>query len=174
MTKGYDELLEEGMKYFREINPFKEWLGKQSDFVQKAENKVQQVTYDRQVRGAALDVARFLLPQATLTNIAWIQDARSMEYDIAAWKGHPLFELRETAELIEKNAGQVAPSLLKYTEKNDFYGEQLRNYRFKFGNLRVKSFKKGAQIISFDKNALNNSVAFLLHKHSVGGGLWTK
>ena len=108
------------------------------------------------------------MPQACKTNIAWILDARSTEFDIAAWKGHPLNEMKEAAELIEKAAGEIAPSLLKYTEKNEYYAEKLNGYGLQKTNL-FQSFGKGVDIISYNSGALNDSLTHIMKRHDRGG-----
>jgi len=167
MASGYHTLMEEAVRYYRKINSYDKWLKRQTETVRNDSEKVQHATYDRQIRGAALDVSRFLLPQTILTNIAWIQDARSMEFDIAVWKGHPLAEMREVAGLMEKNAGEIVPSLLKYTEKNDFYSKQLNG--FDLGISSARSFKKEAKVIACEKDSLNKAVAHLFKRYGVGG-----
>lgn len=169
LTESYRRLSDFATEYYKEMNPFKEWLAKQSESVQKGTEKSQTSTYERQIRGAALDVSRFLLPQACQTNIAWIVDARSTEFDIAAWKGHPLREIRESAELIEKHAGQIAPSLLKYTERNDYYGDKLNGHDGDLKSFPAMPFEKGVDIISYDPDALNKTIAHLLKRHNLGG-----
>lgn len=166
---GYHQLTEHAVEYYRAKNPFEEWLERQPSNIQERSDKVKKNAYNKQVQGAALDVSRFLLPQATRTNIAWILDARSTEFDIAAWKGHPLREIREAAELIEKHAGQIAPSLLKYTEKSDYYSNKLNSYGWKLRTNLTKPFGKGVDIISYDMDSLNVVLAHILKKNNVGG-----
>ncbi len=168
--KGYDRLSEIAVEFYNKKNPFVAWLEKQPENIKKSNEEEQRAGYKRQIRGAALDVARFLLPQACLTNIAWILDARSTEFDIASWKGHPLSEIKTIADLIEKHAGQIAPSLLRYTEKNDYYSEKLNGYYGAFKNSwRTSQFKKGVEIISYDKNALDKSLSHIIKRHRFGG-----
>jgi thymidylate synthase ThyX len=169
MIKSYDELTELGVDFYQERNPFNDWLAKQPPSVQEKGERVQRNAYGMQIRGAALDVSRALLPQAMKTNIAWIWDARSTEFDIAAWKGHPIAELRTTAGMIEKHAGQIAPSLLKYTEENNYYAEKLRGYDGLFRVSPASPFEKGADIISFNPDSLNHTIAHLLKRHNFGG-----
>ena len=170
-VEAYDRLSEIAVDFYKEKNPFDEWLNEQSEELKNSSKKFKENTYNRLIRGAALDVSRFLLPQACLTNIAWILDARSTEFDIAAWKGHPLKEIRESAELIEKHAGQIAPSLLKYTELNDYYADKLNNYNkiFEIGWSKKSSFGKGVDIISHDENSLDKTIAHLMKRHNFGG-----
>jgi len=169
LVEGYYQLTECTIEYYKAQNPFNEWLEKQPKKIQQGSDKLKQRTYERQIQGAALDISRFLLPQAARTNIAWILDVRSTEFDIAAWKGHPLAEIREDAVLIEKHAGMIAPSLLKYTEKNDYYARKLNGYDGAIKASSATSFEKGVDVISYESDSLNKVVAHLLKRHNFGG-----
>lgn len=163
--RDYNDLTSHSIEYYRMRNPFNSWLEKQSKEMQNSEEKAQKSAYNREIRGAGLDVARFLLPQAIQTNIAWILDARSTEFDVSAWKNHPLREMRESAGLIEKHAGQIAPSLLKYTEANNYYGEEFNRLE----KRRISPFEKGIDMISFEQNALENLITHVFKRHNLGG-----
>jgi len=165
----YNHLSEVAERYYMERIPFQDWILHQSSEIQNSTEKEQKITYSREIKGAALDVARFLLPQAIKTNIAFILDARSAELDIAAWKLHPLDELVRAAELIEKHAGQLAPSLLKYTEPNPYYGDKLNGYGGALTAEDPNPFTKGVKVISHEHDALNKAMAHLLRKHNLGG-----
>ena len=154
--------------YIREI-PFEIWRESQSDSVRKQRDDQQRRKYEREIDGKTFDSTRFLLPQAILTNIAWIFDARSAEYDIAAWKNHPLIEMREAAASVEKHVGQIAPSLLKYTDASAYYGDKLRNYDGDLARGKTPPFEKGVDIISIGDNSLDALVAHLLKRNNVGG-----
>jgi thymidylate synthase ThyX len=170
MANAYHELSEIAVDHYRKEIPFETWKTWQTDDTLGRPVKSQRVKYDREIGGAALDVSRFLLPQACQTNIAWILDARSTELDISKWKGHPLQEMREDAELIETAAGEIAPSLLKHTEPNDYYGRKLRHYDGALGIPEPSSrFDKGVSVISSDPDALDKSVAHILHRHNARG-----
>ncbi len=166
---AYQDLNDYAKAYYKELIPYNEWLKNQSEATLKKTSKSKERKYEREINGKALDVSRFLLPQAAKTNLAWILDARSTEFDIAAWKGHPLKELRDAAILIEKHAGQIAPSLLKYTEKNDYYADKLNNYGKDFNLGVLNSFEKGADVISQEEDSLNKAVAHVLKEHNRGG-----
>ena len=165
IMREYCDLAFHSKNYYEERNPFNAWLEKQSREMQNSEEKAQKSAYKREIRGAGLDVARFLVPQAAQTNIAWILDARSTEFDIAAWKNHPLHEIRDSAKMIEKHAGQIAPSLLKYTQANDYYGRSLNRLETR----ETRPFEKGIHVISGDGNALENLIAHLFKRNNLGG-----
>ncbi|GEM_PF-6340334 len=167
---AYHTLVAQAAHHYQREIPFELWKTWQSDRTLKSSEREIRAKYDREIKGAALDRARFLLPQACTTNIAWVLDARSMEFDVSAWKGHPVRELRRAAELIEKHAGQIAPSLLKYTERSDYYADDLCGYG---GDLESKEplaeFSKGVSVITADPDSLDKTIAHLLKRHNRGG-----
>ena len=169
LADSYLEMTKEIIGHYKQEIPFEDWLKLQNDEFKESKLKEQKAAYNRELRGKGLDVSRFFLPQATPTNIAWIVDARSTEFDIAAWKGHPLSEIREVANLMEKAAGQIAPSLLKYTERNSYYTDKLNNYGGDLVAEHSQPFEKGVDIISYENDALNKVVGHLLTRHNRGG-----
>src|SRR3990167_3091286 len=130
MGQAYDQFTELAADHYGKELTFYRWLrAKQSQSnVILSDEREQKIAYRRELKAKAFDVARLLLPQAVRTNIAWILDARSTEFDIGAWKGHPLSEIRESAHLIEKAGGAIAPSLLKYTGTNGYYADQYAGF----------------------------------------------
>ncbi len=169
LTNSYHAINNAATEHYEREIPFGTWLSWQTDRVKESNERNQRRKYEREIKGAALDVARFMLPQAARTNIAWIADARSTEFDIASWKGHPLREMTEAAMLIEKHAGEIAPSLLKYTETNSHYGEQHKRFGGEFDAVEARPFRKGVDIISSESDSLNKSTAHLLKRYSTGG-----
>ncbi len=144
LIKTYNYFVENGKKYYMKKYPFTVWLEKQVVETKKETESILKRKYEREIAAKAFDLARYLLPQAMPTNFALILDARSTEFDIAAWKEHPLAEIRNAALLIEKAGGELLPSLLKYTEKNPYYGDKYHLYNgdFKANNVAVPQQKK--------------------------------
>jgi thymidylate synthase ThyX len=169
LATAYHSLLQLATDYYKEIYPYESWLLLQDENTRTKPEKFKQRKYEREIKGKALDIARFLLPQAIQTNLAFIIDARSLESKIAAWKGHPLSEIRNIAYLLEKHGGQIVPSLLKYTEENPYYSEKLQDYNQDLPSYSPIPFKKGVTIISYDPDALNKTVASLITAHNKGG-----
>ncbi|MFB6158935.1 MAG: FAD-dependent thymidylate synthase [Candidatus Nanohalobium sp.] len=167
MTENYEEFTEIAKEHYREKIPFEDWIEQQSEEVQDKSKEFLERKYEREIDGKALDIARFLLPQAIQTNIAWILDARSIEFDIASWKGHPLSEIQKSAEKIEEAGGEIAPSLLKYTEKSDYREEKLDLYG---GDLEIEKepgeIDKGVEIISKPDNMFEKVIAHILKENN--------
>ncbi|MEK6903500.1 MAG: FAD-dependent thymidylate synthase [Nanoarchaeota archaeon] len=162
--------------HYKQQIPFEVWVERQDSKVRADTRSKQETKYTRELRAKAFDVSRYLLPQAIQTNIAWIVDARSLEFDIAGWKGHPLAELQEAAMAIERNAGQIAPSLLKYTGKNPYYADKLAGYDFEERKLRLElpfrsgspHFGKGIDILEYNADGLDSVLAHVLKRHEHG------
>ena len=169
MGQAYDQFTELAADHYGKELTFYRWLrAKQSQSnVVLSDEREQKIAYRRELKAKAFDIARLLLPQAVRTNIAWILDARSTEFDIAAWKGHPLDEIVKAAELIEYSGGQIAPSLLKYTGINPYYTEQYNGLEGAMEmDLDSRIMEKGVDIISYDKDALDKIIAMLLMRNN--------
>ena len=167
-SEAYEKFTELAADHYSKDISFEKWHSKQDDSTKSMPDDKQKLKYRRELKAKSFDVARLLLPQAVRTNIAWILDARSTEYDIAAWKGHPLSELNQSAELIEKAGGEIAPSLLKYTTKNSYYEDQYYNNGLNV-ELPPRNLSKGVNLISYDKNAFEKSLAILLLRNNRSG-----
>lgn len=167
MTENYERFAEIADNFYRERFPFEKWLEQQPEEIQQKSESFLERKYDRELNAKGLDIARFLLPQAIQTNIAWILDARSTEFDIASWKGHPLSEIQESAEKIEEAGGEIAPSLLKYTEESEYRRDKLNLYN---GDMDIQKdpeeIEKGVEIISAPENAFEKLVAHILKENN--------
>lgn len=161
----YHYILEEVENYYRQIYPFDKWIEMQGDEIKK-DRKRGEIKYKREIKGKALDCARYLLPQSSLTNIAFRIDARSLERDLSMWKNHPLNEVRRFAELLEKHGKIIAPSLLKYLEVNEHYSNKYYLHdEFKL-DLPVKKLEKSAKITHVPENSFDRFIAFILRPYN--------
>ncbi|MFA6889229.1 MAG: FAD-dependent thymidylate synthase [Candidatus Woesearchaeota archaeon] len=155
LIKTYNYFIEHGKEYYKLKYSFSVWKEKQSLEDKQKGDPFLQRKYDREIAAKAFDLSRYLLPQAMPTNFAWILDARSIEFDIAAWKEHPLAEVRDAATFMEKAGGDVLPSLLKHTKHNPYYGDKLQQYQGEFEeDVHTKPQKKQAKILYHHPGAL--------------------
>jgi len=158
MLDTYRSLLEVGVERLKEEIPFEEWVKEQHPL---ASEELLEKKYNRELRGAALDVARYVLPQAVKTQVGFIIDARSLERDISVWKTHPLEEVRVFAEKLEEHGRMIAPSLLKYTEPNAYYSYQCNYYR---PGSAGSPLRKCVEVLSKEDHALEKLVSYLFHE----------
>jgi thymidylate synthase ThyX len=77
-------------------------------------------------KAAACDVLRYLLPAATRTNIGLTANARTLEHLITKLMSDPLEECNALGADIKREAAHVAPTLIKYAERNDYMVETAR------------------------------------------------
>ena len=169
-AKAYERFTEAAADHYGKSLTFDKWEEKQTDAVLRKGEDFQRRKWRRELRAKSFDVARLLLPQAVRTNIAWILDARSTEFDVAAWKGHPLNEMREASMLIEKAGGKIAPSLLRYTERNPYYAEQYEGFGGALDiDLEPQHMSKGVDVISHEPDSLDKVLAILMMRNNRSG-----
>lgn len=158
LIRTYNYFVEHGKEYYKKKYSFDTWREKQPETEKQKSEAFLNRKYDREMTAKAFDLARYCLPQAMPTNFAWILDARSTEFDIAAWKEHPLAEVRDAAAMIEKAGGEQLPSLLKYTTNNPYYGDKLHRYQGAFSvslDHPIRERKKELKILYHHPNALD-------------------
>ena len=85
--EGLDELLGQYERFSAALTELLKTLIPRPDDMTPA-------TYTRKLRARAFDVARYLLPLATLTSVGQVTSARTLERQISRLAGHPLAELR--------------------------------------------------------------------------------
>jgi flavin-dependent thymidylate synthase len=82
------------------------------------------------LNGWAMEDARYVLSLATLGQLGMTLNARSLEHMIRRLASHPLAEVREFNRQVYELAKDVAPSILLFTEANEYdaltYGELRR------------------------------------------------
>ncbi len=69
---------------------------------------MKQEAFDRTLRARAFDVARYLLPLATITSVGQIVNARTLETQVSRLLSHPLAEVRELGERLREAAAGTA------------------------------------------------------------------
>ncbi|MEK7532186.1 MAG: FAD-dependent thymidylate synthase [Patescibacteria group bacterium] len=82
--------------YQKTVDRMIEWYGAQFP---KPEDKTEK-EFAAKLRARALDVARYYLPTATLTNFGMIMSARALRHCISKLLGHPTAEMRAIGEEI--------------------------------------------------------------------------
>ncbi|HKW65831.1 MAG TPA: FAD-dependent thymidylate synthase [Terriglobales bacterium] len=70
--------------------------------------EMKQEAYERTLRARAFDVARYLLPLATITSLGEIVNARTLEGQISCLLSHTHAEVRHLAELLKRAATEPA------------------------------------------------------------------
>jgi flavin-dependent thymidylate synthase len=121
------------------------------------------------LNGWAKEDARYVLSLATLGQLGMTLNARSLEHMIRRLASHPLSEIRDFNHKIYALAKEVAPSIILFTEANDYdaltYGE--------LGILAEKIIPSGAnaqaapvRLVGHTPDADERLIAALLHSTS--------
>jgi thymidylate synthase ThyX len=79
--------------------------------------------YHTACRAKALDLLRYLLPAATLTNLGMTINARALEHLLTKMLSHPLQEIQRLGTMLKTEALHVMPTLLKYARYNAYMAE---------------------------------------------------
>jgi thymidylate synthase ThyX len=75
--------------------------------------------FERRLNSAALDVARYLMPAASLANLGMTANARTLEHAISKMLSSPLEEVRQVGQAIKEASCASVPTLIKYAATNE-------------------------------------------------------
>ena len=85
--------------------------------------------YNTACRAKALDLLRYLLPAATLTNLGMTINGRALEHLLTKMLSHPLPEVQQLGGMIKGEALQMLPTLLKYAQPNTYMADTAADMR---------------------------------------------
>lgn len=111
----------------------------------------------------SVDVARFVLPTASMANVGLTINARALEYAIRKMLSSDLMEVRLIGEEIKKVATQELPTLVKYAEPIAFLPEvsqYARELTSGFPNTSQEPF----QLTSIDSDGEERILAAVLYR----------
>jgi len=103
---AYDEVFHEAVKAFALDNPRPEGLD--------------EAAYQRTIRARAFDVARYLLPMATMTSVGQITSARTLEGQISRMRSSRYTELHELATQIQTAVVTDLPHDVTLEKRQEF------------------------------------------------------
>ena len=123
----------------------------------KQDNEDQKL-YQKAINARAFDILRGTLPAGATTNLAWHTNLRQAADKIMMLRSHPLLEVRNTADAIEKSLMQMFPSSFghkRYPETEE-YNRVIMNKYYYFHNPNQLNF----EVISnkVDKNNLPKEI----------------
>jgi len=120
--KEGEEILEAYRKFYIEALPItKDHLKKQ--FPMDAGEK--ENIYEKAISARAFDILRGFLPAGSSTNLAWHTNLRQAADKVAILRHHPILEVRNTAEAIEKGLSAAFPNSFghKHYEETENYNK---------------------------------------------------
>jgi thymidylate synthase ThyX len=145
-TKEGEEILEAYRKFYIEaLSLTKEYLKTQFP-LNEGENLS---IYDKAIAARAFDILRGFLPAGSATNLAWHTNLRQAADKIAIIRHHPLLEVRNTAEAVEKALILAFPNSFghKHYEETENYNKYWMTEDYYYHDKNCSDFK-----------LLNNSV----------------
>lgn len=124
--------------------------------------------YENVTKARACDVARYVLPAATLTNLGMTVNARSLEHMIRKLLSHPLPEMKEIGKNVKKEVVKIIPTLVKYADFNPYIQETGRAMEGLCEGLEIKEKAKNKPVtlVGYDKDAENRLVSSIIYRYS--------
>ncbi len=153
-------IFESWRHFYKDALPIlKEDLKKRYPKLKDEDDKV----YEKAISARAFDILRAFLPAGTSTNLAWHSNLRQIADKLLYLRHHPLEEVRNIAQAIEKVLKERYPSSFshkKYEETEKYAEFAMQNYYYH--NKSCPSFKMTKN--SLDKKMLEDKAVQMLLK----------
>lgn len=121
----------------------------------------------RELEGKAKEDARYILPLATKTQMGATFNARSIETLLRRLSGRPESEARELHRQIFDSVAAIAPSLIRYTQADDF-SKAIPHKALPHLKESQGKMPDGITLLSASDNADDNILAGLLFEQGYG------
>ena len=169
MDSSHSKLFEKTCNHFFDI--YNEIAPKMIEFVKENYPRTKDMDekfYESISKARACDISRYVLPTATLTNLAMTANARTLEHAISKLLSHPLDEMRDIGKLMKEEVLKIIPTLVKYADYNSYMietnetMEKLTEKIVKFDNVE----NRPVTLVEFDPDAEDKLVTALLYRYS--------
>ena len=164
-ARDYEEKMSKLFKTYEEVlDGLLPWGQSQTP---RKENESEKVWLNR-ARLKAVDVARFVLPAASMANVGLTINARALEYAIKKMLSSELMEVRLIGGELKQVATQELPTLVKYAEPIAYLPaltEFARNMAAKVENQSHQAF----QLTSIDPDGEDKILAAMLYRFGNAG-----
>jgi thymidylate synthase ThyX len=170
MDSSHGKLFEETCNHF--FDTYNEIFPKMIEFIEEKYPKSEDMNdklYENISKARACDIIRYILPTATLTNLAMTANARVLEHAITKLLSYPLDEMREIGESMKQEVLKIIPTLIKYADYNSYIietneaMEKLTKNIVKFDNV-IES--RPVTLVEFDPEADDKLVTTILYRYS--------
>ena len=159
-AKTYEEYLTRLFVTYREIlDGLLPWGQAQTE---RKEGELERSWLGRS-RLKAVDVARFVLPAASMANVGLTINARALEYAIRKMLSSDLMEVRLIGEEVKQVATQELPTLVKYAEPIAFLPE-VSKYARELNSALPNNKPEPFQLTSIDSNGEDKILAAVLYR----------
>lgn len=147
-TKEGEDILENWRSFYIEtLKPTEEYLRKQFP---KGKDEPEGI-YKKAINARAFDILRGFLPAGSTTNMAWHTNLRQAADKLMLLRQHPLIEVKNVAEAIEKTLIETFPNSFghkryeetenynKYWMENVYYHHNKNSFEFKILNNSINT-----------------------------------
>jgi thymidylate synthase ThyX len=128
-TETGEKILERWREFYMSaMEPVVEHLKKQFPRDKTEDEKI----YNKAISARAFDILRGFLPAGATTNLAWHTNLRQAADQVALLRHHPIAEVRDTANTIEKTLQAAFPSSFSHKryEETEEYAKKLMSEYF--------------------------------------------
>lgn len=149
-TKNGNKILESYRKFYIEaMEPTKEYLKKQFPIKEGEKETI----YEKAIAARAFDILRGFLPAGSTTNIAWHTNLRQAADKIMVLRHHPLLEVRNVADAIEKTLQNAFPNSFGHERfvNTENYNKEWMEKDYYYHNKKCPDFK-------MTKNSIDTSL----------------
>jgi thymidylate synthase ThyX len=158
-----NKLYKETMDFI--MDKYTELISKMSEFVRKKYPEAKEI----EIKNRTFDNLRNILPVSVLTNLGMTVNARNLEYAIVKLLTHPLKEMQEIGEELKQAALKVTPTLVKYTNPNEYLAKTeklLKDEADKLVDI-IPNESVPVKLVEYDSDAEDKILAALLYRFSV-------
>ncbi len=141
----YNETIEKLTAYFERVEPAGDPKKREAD-----------------IRLKVIDNARFILPNSTYANVGVTVNTRALKHMISKMLSNPLKEVREIGEQMKEAVKKEIPTLIKQTEKNEYF-ERMNSFEQK---TEVSSTNYSVKLVEYENDAEERVIASILYKFS--------
>lgn len=121
--------------------------------------------WERRIRAKYVDVARFLLPAASLANVGMTINARALEHALRKMLSNPLEEVRHLGEEIKAVSKESVPTLVKYAQAVPFWADCAVNFAEQNKPIIAdRSTTDWCRLVQWDVDAELRVIAALLYR----------
>ena len=123
--------------------------------------------WEASCKAQACDVARYLLPTATYTNLGMTINARGLEYALVKFLSHPLEELRAIGREMKEVALKVTPTLIKFADEREYIKQHVELIRTESCNhyegISPEQPRSAVELVWHDPLAVEKYITALLY-----------
>src|SRR3990167_3340825 len=165
LFKAYEEFIKTGLEYIKSDESLKKHPTRRRKPTETDKG------YAARLRKIVTDNARFLNTTGRLSNVGVTANARSVEYMLTKLLSSPYPEVVKIGDVMKEQAVRVTPTLVKYSEKNDYMLEVRKardklSKKFSRPKLSIQGNESEVELLSYDKDAEDRFITAFLYPSS--------